>query len=204
MRKRVSDWPAWINRRKFERIMKEKLNIQVRAAGLEDLEEVGALYDALNDYLEQPEHENYPRWKKNVYPVKEQAREGIENGELYAAVAEGRIAGTVICLHQQEEAYRTVSWQLPWDVPVIVIHILAVHPEYFGRGVGEALLDHAAALARQEKRRAVRLDTYEKNLPASRLFEKCGFRFCGMADLGLEEIYGLKWYRTYEKILERI
>lgn len=37
MRKRVSDWPAWINRRKFERIMKEKLNIQVRAAGLEEI-----------------------------------------------------------------------------------------------------------------------------------------------------------------------
>ena len=34
-------------------------------------------------------------------------------------------------------------------------------------GVGKALLDHAEFLGRQQGIRAIRLDTYEKNLPAA-------------------------------------
>ena len=45
------------------------------------------------------------------------------------------------------------------------------------------------------------MDTYEENLPAVRLYEKCGFDYRGLVDLGLEEIYGLKWYKVFEKVL---
>jgi len=38
-------------------------------------------------------------------------------------------------------------------------------------------------------------------LPAVRLYEKCGFKYMGMVDLGLEEIYGLKWYKVFERVL---
>ena len=49
--------------------------------------------------------------------------------------------------------------------------------------------------------KAIRLDVYEKNLLAIRLYEKCGFKYMGLVDLGLEEIYGLKWYKVFEKVL---
>ena len=94
-----------------------------------------------------------------------------------------------------------MDWQIDFEVPVIVIHILAVHPDYFGKGVGKALLDQAAELGRRQGVRAIRLDTYEENVPAVRLYEKSGFSYRGMVDLGLEEKYGLKWYRTFEKLL---
>ena len=38
------------------------IDIVVRAAKQEDLDEAESLYNALNDYL--AVHENYPRWKK--------------------------------------------------------------------------------------------------------------------------------------------
>lgn len=39
----------------------------------------------LNDYLEI--HENSPRWKKGVYPIREGAEEALENGTLYEPIA---------------------------------------------------------------------------------------------------------------------
>ena len=51
--------------------------------------------------------------------------------------------------------------------------------------------------------KAIRLDTYEENLPTAQLYEKCGYKYMGLVDLGLEEIYGLKWYKVFEKVLEK-
>lgn len=130
------------------------------------------------------------------------ASEGFSPEErAYVRRKFGRVVYAFVDGEEQEDAYRTVKWQIPMEAPVLVIHILAVHPDYFGYGVGAALLQYAEDLANRQNRRAVRLDTYQDNLPAARLFEKCGFHFCGMVDLGLEEVYGLKWYRAYEKVL---
>ena len=100
---------------------------------------------------------------------------------------------------EQEDAYHAVKWQIEYDVPVITICKLAVHPNYFGYGVGKALLDYALCVGKQRKAKAIRLDAYEANIPAIRLYEKCGFTYMGLVDLGLEEIYGLKWYKVFEK-----
>ena len=175
------------------------MEIKVRQANDGELDEVERLYGELNDYL--AEHVNYPRWSREVYPLREHAEEGLRAGNLYVALCGEKIAGTVIFLYEQGEAYRSVEWQIGFDVPVIIIHILAVHPAYMGCGVGKALLEYAEELGRSQGMRAVRLDTFEENLPAVRLYEKCGFSYRGLVDLGLEEIYGLKWYKAFEKIL---
>ena len=175
------------------------MTISVRIATENDIDAIGQLYDDLNDYLES--HENYPRWKKGVYPIREDAEEAFGQGNLYVAIMDGQIAGTVVYSDEQEEAYRTVKWQVEYDVPVITICKLAVHPDYFGYGVGKALLDYAVCVGEQRNVKAIRLDVYEENLPAIKLYEKCGFAYMGMVDLGLEELYGLKWYKVYEKVL---
>ena len=175
------------------------IDIVVRAAKQEDLDKVESLYNALNDYL--AVHENYPRWKKGIYPLREHAEEGIRTKSLYVATYEGKIIGTVIYLSEQGQAYQDVDWQIDFDVPMIVIHILAVHPDYLGCGVGKALLDYAMYFGKKQGKKAIRLDTYEENLPAVRLYEKCGFQERGKVDLGLEPVYGLKWYRVFEKVI---
>lgn len=175
------------------------MNIDVRQACENDLDEIEQLFNDLNDYLAC--HVNYPRWSKGVYPLREHAREAIAKGSFYVAVADGKIAGTASYETYQGDPYREVNWNTDFDVPVFVIEKLAVHPEFFGCGVGKALLDYSCVIGRQQGKKAVRLDTFEENIPAARLFEKCGFSYCGTVDLGLEEIYGLKWYKVFEKLL---
>ena len=56
------------------------------------------------------------------------------------AEADGKLAGSVIYLREQGEAYNQVKW--PEEIPgdnVYVIHVLAVHPDFFRMGVGTQL-----------------------------------------------------------------
>ena len=50
-------------------------------------------------------------------------------------------------------------------------------PKYFGCGIGKALLDYAEIVGKQQGIKAIRLDTYEENFPAAKLYEKCGYKF---------------------------
>ena len=62
---------------------------------------------------------------------------------------------------------------------------------------------HAAAevnCAADAGMKAVRLDVYENNLPAIRLYESCGFDYIDSVDLGYSQ-YGLDSYRLYQRLL---
>ena len=159
------------------------MDIRIRLASKNDIDAIEKLWDELNDYL--AEHENYPRWKKGVYPLREHAEEGIAESSLYVAVDNERVIGTIVYSREQEQAYQSVKWQVDYNVPVMIIGKLAVHPDYFGCSVGKELLDYASIIGKQQGIKAIRLDTYEENLPAIRLYKKCGFKDMGLVDLGL-------------------
>lgn len=165
----------------------------------QDLDELEQLYDALHDHLES--HINYPGWVKGVYPTREDAASGIAGNTLFVLRLDGAIAGTVVLNHQPEEAYATVDWQVELDYnDLLVIHTFATHPDYQNRGVGRQLLEFAVAHAAQQQMKAVRLDVYEKNFPAIRLYECCGFVHMGNVDLGYSE-RGLPSFRLYQRLL---
>jgi GNAT superfamily N-acetyltransferase len=166
---------------------------------LDDIDELEQLYNDLNDYL--AAGVNYSGWKKGVYPVRQTAIEGINEGTLYVARSDGKIVGSVILNHLPEPAYHNVNWEIEADYSdVIVIRTFVVHPEYLKCGIGKATLAFAVEHSIKAKARSLRLDVYEGNIPAIRLYEKCGFKYIDTVDLGLGE-HGLHWFKLYEKLL---
>lgn len=164
-----------------------------------DADEVGRLYDSLNDHLVATV--NYPGWKKGLYPIREDAEAAIREGTLYVLRTEEQIAGTVILSHREEKGYAQADWGL--DIApeqLIVVHTLAVHPQHLSRGVGRRLMEFAIAQAKAQRMRAVRLDVNERNVPAIRLYESLGFAYIDTVDLG----YGIEQverYRLYQLVL---
>lgn len=75
---------------------------------------------------------------------------------------------------------------------------LASHINYPG-WVMEYIID----LAEKESMKASRLDVYEKNIPAIRLYEKHGFQYIDTVDLGYSQ-YGLDRFRLYQYILKNL
>ena len=164
-----------------------------------DIDELGNLYDDLNDYL--AGHTNYPGWMKGIYPVRETAAAGIREGNLYVIREENRIAGSVILRHVPEPAYSGADWGIDLDYrDIVVIYTLAVHPEYLEKGIGRKLMEFLIQYSEALHRKAIRLDVYEKNIPAISLYKKYGFQYIDTVDLGYSE-YGLDKFQLYQKLL---
>ncbi len=171
----------------------------IRKGTIDDIDEVSALYDEACDYLQT--HTNYPGWRKGIYPDRQDAERGIGEGSLFVAELEGEIAGTFILRHQPEAGYAMADWrtELPYS-DILVVYTLAVSPRYSHQGIGERLMEFILSYAAQQGIKAVRLDVYEKNIPAIRLYEKLGFQYVETVDLGYGE-YGLDRFRLYQRLL---
>lgn len=108
----------------------------IEKAAAADIDEMGRLYDSLNDYLEQ--HVNYPGWRKGIYPAREDAEKGIKEKNLYVLRNEREIMGSIILSHEPEAAYEKADWHVDLEYKdIFVIHTFAVHPLYLGNGTGK-------------------------------------------------------------------
>ena len=164
-----------------------------------DIDELEQLYNDLNDHLS--EGVNYPGWLKGIYPVRKNAIDGVKQGNLYVAKHNGKIIGSVILSHEPEPAYYKAKWGFESDYSdVFVVYTFVVHPKFLKCGVGKALMDFSIKYSIKSQAKSIRLDVYEENIPAIRLYEKCGFKYVDTVDLGLGN-YGLKSFKLYEKLL---
>lgn len=175
------------------------MNLKMRLGTEKDVEALEHLYDDINDYLVTTY--NYPGWKKGVYPTRQDAVDGINEGCLFVATDNGEIIGSMILRHKPEPAYMKVSWRAALDYKkVLVIYTFVVKPQKLKQGIGKRMLEFVEQYGIDTKMKALRLDVYENNIPAIRLYEKCGYQYIDTVSLGLED-YGLDWFRLYEKLL---
>ena len=176
------------------------MNITIEKGTKFDIEKIVQLYDDLNDFLESGI--NYPGWIKGIYPNREDAEAGVAKGTLYVAKIAEEIVGSIILNHGPEPAYSKADWK-DKNVDysgIFVIHTFAVHPSHLKNGIGMELMNFANCHAIHEGATSIRLDVYENNAPAIRLYEKCGFEYVDTVDLGLGR-YGLHHFKLYEKVL---
>ena len=133
--------------------------MDIRVGNEEDIDSLEELYNNINDYLESTI--NYPGWKKGIYPVRKDAEDGIREGNLFVAVENGDIIGSMILRHEPEPAYLNVSWQAELDYSnVLVIYTFVVNPKFLKRGVGKNMLDFIEEYAMDNKIKSIRLDVY--------------------------------------------
>ena len=90
------------------------------------------------------------------------------------------IAGMMAVELMQDEEYRGIFWQIKaLDSDVAEVHLLAVSPDYQKQGVGRRLVEEALQIARDNGKKALRLDSIETNTPAQHMYESAGFAYCG-------------------------
>ena len=164
-----------------------------------DLETVKGHY--INVIENTPEIDKTARWVYGKHPTDEALRSFIENGEMYLLADGGTVAGMVAIVMHQGTDYEDIPWteKLEND-QVATLHLLAVCPEYRGRSLGNTILELAGELAKQQGKRAIRLDVLESNHPARHLYEKNGFIFRGKEHWYAENT-GWTDFLLYEKPL---
>lgn len=140
------------------------------------------------------------------YPAREVIDADIGRGESVVACEGTRIIATAMVACREELDYRTIengAWlteSLPGDPCYVVVHRVAVASEGRGKGVGSAILGHAAELARSLGCASVRVDTHPGNVPMQRMLEKNGFTKCGVIRISHAEGATPERY-AYEKMI---
>ena len=76
---------------------------------------------------------------------------------------------------------------IPWTIPaerdrVAVIHTLCIHPAASGQGRARQMVAFCEEEARRQGNTVMRLDTWEGNLPANRMYPALGYRYAGAAE----------------------
>ena len=146
----------------------------IQATG-QELNELLAFYELVADYMEKQGLQQR-HWGR--YPNEQMIREDIEKGDLYYMRMDGSVAAAVVLMAGQEPEYDSLRWT--WGVRPGIFHRLGVHPSVQGAGLGGMVLDDVMQILRRMFCDCVRCDTSEKNEHALRLYEKHGFRRCGV------------------------
>lgn len=155
--------------------------MDIRKARPADLDGVAAIYDAVLD--DQERHTNFTNWQRGSYPTRATAEGALDAGTLYVLEDGGRLAGCAVFNHEQLPEYAAVPWAFPGEGDrVLVIHTLCIHPDAAGHGYASKMVDFAEQLGRTLGCTALRLDTYEGNLPARQMYTKLGYRLAGEAE----------------------
>lgn len=134
-----------------------------------------------------------------TYPNEKVFLEDVERGRLWVAEAdEDAIAGVIALTTDPEPDYAQADWDIAQ--PALVIHRLAVDPEFRGAGVARALMFKAEEVALAQNIFFIRADTNTENQNTQRLFPSLGYRFAG--EISLQIRPGQRFF-CYEKQLSR-
>ncbi len=116
------------------------------------------------------------------YPSLEVITDDIMSQRSYAVTIDGELIGTFVLLFCGEPTYDTIydgKWLTDGLRGYTAIHRVAVSVKKRGSGVSGAILDYAAARAREHGHPSLRIDTHEGNVVMRRMLSKNGFVHCG-------------------------
>lgn len=144
--------------------------------------------------VEEMKSYNNTQWDEN-YPQAENFSKDIEAGDLYVDELEGNIRGFVCVNYIEPSEYDDIEWQS--SEKAMIIHRMAVNPNFRNQGIGFSLLKFSEGLALENGVKYLKTDTYSINDKMNSLFRKFGFQLAGEMDfLGKE-----KPFYCYDKIV---
>lgn len=112
------------------------------------------------------------QWDEN-YPNAAVFEHDVEQRQLWVAEIDGALAGMIAVTTGQDPEYGHAGWDV--EEAGVMVHRLAVDPEFRGAGVAAALMQKAEEVAVERCIPAVRTDTSRENEAAQRLFLKLGY-----------------------------
>ena len=155
--------------------------MSIRPAVAADLDGITAIYDAILDREEAGPA--YTTWQRGKYPTVDTARQALEAGTLYVGEEDGFLWGVVNPNGIQLPEYDAIPWAIPAERnQVAVIHTLCIHPARAGRGLARRMVAFCEEETRRQGKAVMRLDTWEGNLPANRMYPVLGYRYAGAAE----------------------
>lgn len=116
-----------------------------------------------------------------IYPSLRDIETDLAADSLYLAMDDTSPCGMIVPNEIQSPEYDPVPWR--HHGRILVIHRLAVHPQFQRRGVAESLMLFAEDYARRHRYDAIRLDAFTLNPGALKLYAKMDYQHAGYIHL---------------------
>lgn len=132
----------------------------------------------------------------DFYPSAEIIRGDIESRSMHILKDGIDCIGMIVINEEQSPEYEQLRWT---DVSgrYLIIHRLAVSPEWQRKGVGQRLMDCAENFALERNYTSIRLDAYTGNPRALALYERRGYEKAGQLYFPRRELP----FNCYEKMM---
>ncbi len=174
------------------------LNITIRKATPDDAEALAELINFAGEGLPLYLWERMAEDGETPWDVGRRRARREEGGFSYcnAIVSEvdGKVAGCLIGYPNPDEPEEIDTDTMP---PMFVplqelenlapgswyVNVLAAYPEYRGKGLGTALLEVAQEKAAQAGTKGLSIIVSDANIPAQRLYERCGYTEIAMREM---------------------
>lgn len=137
------------------------------------------------------------QWDQN-YPDLTTIQNDISKAQLYTHKSGDKITGIVVLNEVQDPEYADLQWVTSSDSRNLVVHRLAVHPHYQGKGIARKLMDFAEIFAKEQGYDSIRLDTFSQNSRNQKFYDNRGYQRTGEVYLSYRDDYP---YIGYELIL---
>lgn len=169
-----------------------------RIASIGDFDKIYKFYDEVIESQKTDKYSAY--WTKDVYPSKEDLINHINNNEMFIGLDGDEIASAGVLTYKEDPIYHGGKWTITNDDDICVIHLLAVHPKYRGKGYSNDFIQYLIEIARQNNSKAIHLDVYLGNDRASEMYLKNGFAYRGRIEVYYEDTGNMQ-ADLYEYIL---
>lgn len=149
--------------------------MQIRKATLSDIDGIMCIFAIARQFMS--DNGNTTQWV-NGYPSASLISSALADNELHVCILEGKLVGT-FCFGQGPDPNYTIIEGGAWinEQPYGVIHRLASAGTV--KGLGSTVINWCF-----QQIPNLRVDTHRDNKVMQHLFEKLGFKYCGIIYVG--------------------
>ncbi|EJT6153545.1 GNAT family N-acetyltransferase [Clostridium perfringens] len=168
--------------------------MEFRQANISDLDQIVEIIELSKKYLKETKVDQW----QDGYPAKEDLRRDIESGNSYVLTNKDEIVATTVISLDGESTYNSIfNGEWITNEEYIVMHRVAVHDKYKGKGIFKELIKEAESLALNKGISSIKIDTHRDNISMQRAVVKNDFKRCGIIYLedGSERI-------AFEKVIK--
>ncbi|HWR38899.1 MAG TPA: GNAT family N-acetyltransferase [Patescibacteria group bacterium] len=166
--------------------------MDIKLAMLHDAEGIVNLIQAC---ILDMESKNIFQWNEH-YPNRDVVTEDIQQRTLFLIKNDDDYIGMITINEDQPAEYSKIEW-LEETGRNLIIHRLAVHPNWQGKGIAMNLMDFAEEYAKKKDYQSVKLDAYTANPKSNKLYEKRGYKKVGQIFIPMRELP----FNCYEKVM---
>ena len=155
--------------------------MEFRQANISDLNQIVEIIELSKKYLKETKVDQW----QDGYPSKEDLRRDIESGNSYVLTNKDEIVATTVISLDGESTYNSIfNGEWITNDEYIVMHRVAVHDKYKGKGIFKELIKEAESLALNKGIFRIKIDNQRANISMQGAVVKNDFKRCGIIYLG--------------------